>query len=79
MISASVDLDLCLCEGFEESFADLLEGAFEEDPAERFEDVAERFLDDDIDEDLDVFECLLAKVGALETLPGRDWAVLVRL
>jgi hypothetical protein len=73
-----VGLDLCLCDVFEESFGDVLEGGFENDPAERFEDVAERFLDDDLDEDLD-FECLLAKVGVSETLPSRDWAVLVRL
>lgn len=72
-------LDLCLCDVFEESFDDVLEDGFENDPAERFEDVAERFLDDDLDEDLDVFECLLAKVGVSETLPSRDWAVLVRL
>jgi hypothetical protein len=74
-----VGLDLCLCDVFEEGFDDVLEGGFENDPAERFEDVVERCLDDDLDEDLDVFECLLAKVGVSETLPNRDWVVLVRL
>lgn len=64
--------DLCLCEDFEECFEDVLEGGFEDDAAERFEDVVERFFDDDFDEDLDVFECLLARVGVSETLPGRD-------
>jgi len=47
-----------LCDVFEEGFDDVLEGGFENDPAERFEDVVERCLDDDLDEDLDVLETL---------------------
>jgi hypothetical protein len=67
-----VYLDLCLCEDVEECFEDALEGGFENEKAERFDDVVERIFDDDFDEDLDVLECLLPKVGVSETLSDRD-------
>jgi hypothetical protein len=67
-----VYLDLCLCEDDEECFEDVLEGGFENEKAERFDDVVERIFDDDFDEDLDVLECLLPKVGVSETLSDRD-------
>ena len=79
MTSASVTLELFLCEGLEECLEDALVGTFEDDLTERFEDDAERFFEDDADECLDVFECLLANVDDSETLSDRDRAVLVPL
>jgi hypothetical protein len=68
-MSARVKLDVYLCEGSEEYFEHVSEGGFADDAAERLEDVLELFFDDDLDENLDAFECLLARVGVLEMLP----------
>lgn len=70
-------LDLCLFEDFGECLEAVLERGLEDDPAERFEDDMEVVFEDDLDEGLDSFKCLLAEVGGSETVPGRDWAVLL--
>ena len=67
-----MNLDLRLCGSSGECFEDAVEGGFEDDAAEWLEDMVEEFFDDDLDENLDAFECLLARVGVSETLPRRD-------
>ena len=76
LISESVDLNLCLCEDFEDCLEDVLEDGFDDDLAETFEDNLDVSFVDDLDKCLEVFECTFAELQASDARSGRDWDVL---